>query len=84
MFLAPNTSPSLQTAFAANAHPLKEQLYMRSRHWKKQSLWYTQQELEDQRFPKEKDRIENEGNPPPFFRFIISAIKITIFYKPLQ
>jgi hypothetical protein len=50
--LVPNMSSSLQTA---EVHLVEGQVCFRSRHWMKQSLWYNEQKLEGQQFPKDKD-----------------------------
>jgi hypothetical protein len=40
-------SASLETVLAAHAHYAQGQFLLENRHWKKKSLWYTEQELED-------------------------------------
>jgi hypothetical protein len=46
MFLDPNTSSSLQTALAADAHLVEGQF-----------LQYAEEELGDQQFPEQKSKI---------------------------
>jgi hypothetical protein len=53
--LAPNTSTSLQRTSAVDAYLVKG-------HRTKKGLSYTEQELEDQQFPKEEVRIGTEVN----------------------
>jgi hypothetical protein len=48
--LVPNAPTSLQTALAAEAP--EDTFCLTSRRWTRKSLWYTEQELEDEQFPK--------------------------------
>jgi hypothetical protein len=55
--LAPNTSTSLQTTSAADAHLAERQFLHEKQTLNKAKSWNAEQELEEQQFTKQKDRI---------------------------
>lgn len=57
----PNSSTTFPTELAAETHLSKGQFCYKSRHWTKQNLCSTGQELEDQQLLREEARVYSQG-----------------------
>jgi hypothetical protein len=53
----PNKSTSLQTRLATEAHLAEGQFLLEEQTLNIESLWYIEEEPEDQQFPKQKGKI---------------------------